>query len=366
MCKFGSPRAYKDNFWNTERVRRNLTFKDVADHIGFSESYVADWFCGRKIPPVDGIEQLCDWFTELDREYPIAYSLGKMQFQAMYEEYIAESNRKMVISGEKTEVHTMPGRKASTRIGQLVRENGLTYQDIADKVHVTVSAVKGWMQGICRPSDDIISEIADMLSMPIDIVDKLFDDAYKSKHNKEPKHIIDNQIGFEEITSTTAKKRVISKDDIDYVEYHCVDPNEVQGVSLKEAKETLDQGIAKSENPVEEPFVVIEPDGSVFDYASKPYYDEYPSKEESDNIYPEGQRFTKWFNLFNTSLEDRKDIVAHLMYLYTQCDYNMYATIEALVYERNDIPFWVLRKIIIESEKVNYFGESNEGGKNNG
>jgi hypothetical protein len=52
------------------------------------------------------------------------------------------------------------------------------------------------------------------------------------------------------------------------------------------------------------------------------------------------------------------------MYLYTQWDYSMWDAIEALAQERNDIPFWVLRVIILQAERVNYFGEK-EGDEDN-
>lgn len=199
------------------------------------------------------------------------------------------------------------GRVPRSRIAKLIKSKGFAQLDICNEFG---GSSKRYLEGRTKASEEFIIGLSEKLDSDPELIEEMLTEVYNNKHSN-PKQI--------------------TTDDI--IE-------------------------AKSENPIEEPFVICDPDGSVFDYASKPYY-EYPSKEESDNTYSGGERFTKWFNLFNTILEDRKDIVAHLMYLYTEWDYNMYATIEALVYERNDIPFWVLRSIIIESEKVNYYGERN-------
>lgn len=71
-------------------------------------------------------------------------------------------------------------------------------------------------------------------------------------------------------------------------------------------------------------------------------------------------RFVKWSELYNKELFARIDIVAHLMYLYTTWDYNMYDAIEALAQEHKNIPFWVLRKLILVAERVNYFSETSD------
>lgn len=89
------------------------------------------------------------------------------------------------------------------------------------------------------------------------------------------------------------------------------------------------------------------------------------TRQRIDKALNDRTRFIQWSELYNHALFARVDIVAQLMYLYTQWDYSMWDAIEALAQERNDIPFWVLRVIILQAERVNYFGENNEGGKNN-
>ena len=78
---------------------------------------------------------------------------------------------------------------------------------------------------------------------------------------------------------------------------------------------------------------------------------------EIEKTFDDRTRFVRWSKLYNETLFARIDIVAHLMHLYVEWDYNMWNAIEALAQERNDIPFWVLRKLILEAERVNYFGE---------
>lgn len=78
---------------------------------------------------------------------------------------------------------------------------------------------------------------------------------------------------------------------------------------------------------------------------------------EIEKALDDHTRFVRWSKLYNETLFARIDIVAHLMHLYVEWDYNMWNAIEALAQERNDIPFWVLRKLILEAERVNYFGE---------
>ena len=90
-----------------------------------------------------------------------------------------------------------------------------------------------------------------------------------------------------------------------------------------------------------------------------------PTRQRIDDALNNRTRFIQWSELYNHALFARVDIVAQLMYLYTQWDYSMWDAIEALAQERNDIPFWVLRVIILQAERVNYFGENNEGGKDN-
>lgn len=84
------------------------------------------------------------------------------------------------------------------------------------------------------------------------------------------------------------------------------------------------------------------------------------TRQKIDNALNDRMRFIQWSELYNKALFARVDIVAQLMYLYTQWDYSMWDAIEALAQERNDIPFWVLRVIILQAERVNYFGENDE------
>lgn len=307
-----NPKCYKDTFWNIERVRRDLKFKHIANRYDRNPDVVAGWFSGFRTPPYDIMVDLVKWFNELDPGHAINTTYGIQEFEMAHERWVALNKKELKMKGTDQDpnkgIHG--GRPPQSRIAFMIRNRGLTQKELAEKLDMKVTTLQSYLRGHTKATTDLIIELSDILDNTPENIEEMLTEIYNENHT-DPKQI--------------------TTDDI-----------------IK----------AKSENPIEEPFVVCDPDGSVFDYSSKPYY-EYPSKEESDTTYPEGERFTKWFNLFNTILEDRKDIVAHLMYLYTQWDYNMYATIEALVYERNDIPFWVLRSIIIESEKVNYYGERN-------
>lgn len=56
--KVGDPRCFKDNFWNIERVRRNLKLRDIAEHFDRDERTVGNWFCGKHVPPNNIMEEM--------------------------------------------------------------------------------------------------------------------------------------------------------------------------------------------------------------------------------------------------------------------------------------------------------------------
>lgn len=333
-----NPKCYKDTFWNIERVRRDLKFKHIANRYDRNPDVVAGWFSGFRTPSYDIMVDLVKWFNELDPDHTINTTYGIQEFEMAHERWVALNKKELKMKGtdQDTNKDIRCGRQPKSRIAFLIRSRGLTQKELAEKLDMKITTLQSYLRGQTKATTDLIIELSDILDNTPENIEEMLTEIYNENHT-DPKQITTDDIQMGGFTADIPVTHEVTDQDI---------------TEMFPSKElTVD-------HTMDGPVVITDPDGSVFDYASKPYY-EYPSKEESDNTYSGGERFTKWFNLFNTILEDRKDIVAHLMYLYTEWDYNMYATIEALVYERNDIPFWVLRSIIIESEKVKYYGERN-------
>lgn len=72
------------------------------------------------------------------------------------------------------------------KIRKYRKENGLTQEQLADKINVTKSRVSNWEQGINRPDADIIGNICRTLNVsPSDLLDIHLTDDELNVHEKE-------------------------------------------------------------------------------------------------------------------------------------------------------------------------------------
>lgn len=72
------------------------------------------------------------------------------------------------------------------KIRKYRKENGLTQEQLADKINVTKSRVSNWEQGINRPDADIIGNICRTLNVsPSDLLDIHLTDDELNVHEKK-------------------------------------------------------------------------------------------------------------------------------------------------------------------------------------
>ena len=87
------PRTSKENFWSKERVKQNLTIKEVADALGIkSEKIVGMWFTGQVMPADYRIKEMCELFG-------IDLVEGQLAFQKANMEWTAEHGKKTKYRG---------------------------------------------------------------------------------------------------------------------------------------------------------------------------------------------------------------------------------------------------------------------------
>ena len=290
--------AYKDTDWNRERVRRNLTYETIAKRFHVSKSTASRWFSGAVMPTTDEIAELCRWFTELDPEHKIDFEIGKLFFEEISNKYVAERAKTAIMTNgkvQRNESHRR-GKIPKTEIGKVLWRKEITFEELSKKTGLGISLLKSRFQGVYMPSDSEIILICDAIEYDVEKAEELFRQAYNERH-------------------------------------------EVNGqMDISEAREINDK-------MNEMPFEIADSN------------EEISMPPELEKALEDRTRFVKWSELYNKTLFARIDIVAHLMYLYTEWDYNMYNAIEALAQEHKNIPFWVLRTLILEAERVNYFGE---------
>lgn len=72
------------------------------------------------------------------------------------------------------------------RICKYRKENGLTQEQLAEKIHATKNRVSNWEQGLNRPDADIIADICRALNVsPSDLLDvHLTEDILNDKERK--------------------------------------------------------------------------------------------------------------------------------------------------------------------------------------
>lgn len=96
-----APHTFKDNFWSTERVKKGLSIKEIAELIGRGESQTGMFFSGQAMPSDTVIRELCDLFS-------IPFNDGQIAFQHAHREWKAEhSNKTLKTSAKKRKTHTI-------------------------------------------------------------------------------------------------------------------------------------------------------------------------------------------------------------------------------------------------------------------
>jgi transcriptional regulator with XRE-family HTH domain len=300
------PKLFKDTFWNNERVKRNLKLGDIAKYLNVPYFTVGTWFCGKAVPRDEAnIRKLCEWFSEMSPDDPISFDDGRRHFRIARLTWQAEHDLTLKAHGTDQDDEGgkfMGGKKNRvTEVGKFIKDRGVKHKDLAEKLNVPPYKISQWVTGRYFPNSDYIYLMAQELNTDADILSDMFLKAYNDYHNVEGQKTITDEIieSHEE------------PEDADISMSSEIEPEDVDNSMSSEIEKALDDRI----------------------------------------------RFVKWSKLYNESLFARIDIVAHLMHLYVEWDYNMWNAIEALAQERNDIPFWVLRKLILEAERVNYFGE---------
>ncbi len=58
--------------------------------------------------------------------------------------------------------------KTGQNIERLIHEKNMTYQEVANRMNVTVQAVYKWRKGKCLPSWDVVDELCKMLDTTFD------------------------------------------------------------------------------------------------------------------------------------------------------------------------------------------------------
>lgn len=100
-------KAYKDNFWNKLRAEKEITYKELAEYVHFSQSLVAAWFSGYLLPSDSIINALCELF-DVD---PL---IGKQEFVKAHAIWDAEHGLKQ-IAGYRKPPYVKRGRKGRPR-----------------------------------------------------------------------------------------------------------------------------------------------------------------------------------------------------------------------------------------------------------
>lgn len=96
-----APHTFKDNFWSTERVKKGLSIKEIAELIGRGESQTGMFFSGQAMPSDTVIRELCDLFS-------IPFNDGQIAFQHAHREWKAEhSNKTLKTSAKKRKTRTI-------------------------------------------------------------------------------------------------------------------------------------------------------------------------------------------------------------------------------------------------------------------
>lgn len=287
------PKLFKDTFWNKERVKRNLKLGDISKYLNVPYGTVGSWFCGKAMPKKASISKLCSWFSEMLPDDPISFDEGERHFKIARLTWQAEH------------VHTLKAHGTD----QDDDEGGKFMGGKKNRVTEVGKFIKD--RGLKH------KDLAEKLNVPLYKISQWVAGRYFP--NGDYIYLMATELNTDPDTLSDMFLKA-------YNDYHNVE-------GQKTITDTIMESHEESENV------------------------EVSMPSEIEKALDDHIRFVKWSKLYNENLFARIDIVAHLMHLYVEWDYNMWNAIEALAQERNDIPFWVLRKLILEAERVNYFGE---------
>lgn len=89
-------KAYKDTYWNTLRVERNIKIKEIAEYLHISLTSAGAYFSGQLMPKDLQITQLCGLFD-------VEFTTGKEEFRKAHALWKSERKRSgvKVQSGKK-------------------------------------------------------------------------------------------------------------------------------------------------------------------------------------------------------------------------------------------------------------------------
>lgn len=316
--KHNDPKLFKDTFWNNERVKRNLKLGDISKYLNVPYPTVGSWFCGKFIPKEIIISKLCDWFSELLPDNPISFEDGERHFKVDHLTWQAEHNPTLKAHGtnQDTNKDIHGGRQPKSRIAFLIRSRGLSQKDLAEKLDIKLTTLQSYLRGQTKATTDLIIELSDILDNTPENIEEMLTEIYNKNHIN-PKQITtdDIQMGIGGFTA-----------------------------DIPIAHGVTDQDITE----------MFPSNGLTVEHTM----DEKESETDVDQDAKNRLRFVKWFDMFiSTPLYKRIDIIAHLMHLYVEWDYDMWDAVEALAEEDRSIPFHILRTIILECRRVDYFGE---------
>lgn len=291
--KHNDPKLFKDTFWNKERVKRNLKIGDIAKYLNVPYFTVGSWFCGKAVPRDDA-------------------NISKLC--SWFSEMLPDDP----ISFDDGKRHFEVARLTWQAEHDLtLKAHGLNQDDEGEK----------FMGGKRNCKTEVGKFIRDHGVKHKDLAEELNVPPYKISQWVTGKYLPNSDYIYLMAQKLDTDADILSDMFLRaYNDYHNV-----------EGQKTITDEIMESHE---------EPEGV-----------EALMPSEIEKALDDRTRFVKWSKLYNETLFARIDIVAHLMHLYVEWDYNMWNAIEALAQERNDIPFWVLRKLILEAERVSYFGE---------
>lgn len=319
--------ATKDTFWNIERVKRGITYQQIADRYKVTRTSVCKWFTGRNIPrSEDTIRDLCEWFT--DTPYTngsssiIYYEHGLYELKKANRIYEAKTGKKKVlIADPKVEIVdakiNSEGFSATNFLNNLLKRRQITQMKLGFEIDISPNVVRKFIHGACMPSNEQIIKMADILEYDPDKLTMIFKHAYDAKHEVEGQCTIEDAIKDDILVPSTK----YNASDVDIVLYPEPKP-EVK--FLPEAEDALNQ---------------------------------------MTDHHKDHERFVKWFNFLSSISPERisdKDIV-NIMTEYVNCNYCMYEAMEAWHNEYHP-NYLHERYILLRCDRKLWFGEGYETG----
>lgn len=290
------PKLFKDTFWNKERVKRNLKIGDIAKYLNVPYFTIGAWFCGKAVPRDEA-------------------HIRKLC------EWFSEMSPDDPISFYEGRRHFRIARLTwQAEHTHTLKAHGTNQDDDGGKFMGGKRSYKTEVGKFIRDHGVKHKDLAGKLNVPPYKISQWVSGRYFP--NGDYIYLMATELDTDPDTLTDMFLKA-------YNDYHNV-----------EGQKTITDEIIESYEEPEDVDISMPP--------------------ELEKALEDRSRFVKWSELYNKELFARIDIVAHLMYLYTTWDYNMYDAIEALAQEHKNIPFWVLRKLILVAERVNYFGETSD------